>query len=83
MDIQVLEASARVGGGLRTHKRDGFVVEGGADSMLAEPRDGLDLALALGLEEQIIATNEAHRGAYVFSDGKLNKSRRLSAYWSQ
>ena len=42
----VLEADSRLGGVVRTERRDGFLLEGGPDSMLAQKPEGMRVAEA-------------------------------------
>jgi protoporphyrinogen/coproporphyrinogen III oxidase len=48
----VLEASTRAGGLICTDRIDGFTIEAGADSMLAQKPAGIELCKELGLAEQ-------------------------------
>jgi protoporphyrinogen/coproporphyrinogen III oxidase len=66
----ILEATTRAGGLIRTEHAGGFVIEAGADSVLAQKPAALELCQALGLGDQIIATR-APRTAYVLRDGRL------------
>jgi oxygen-dependent protoporphyrinogen oxidase len=70
-DVRVFEAGPRPGGPLFTIERDGTVFEQGADSFLTKDALPLDLCRELGLEGEIIHTNEAHRRALVVSQGRL------------
>ena len=69
--ITVLEASDRLGGTLQTEYRDGFLLERGPDSFISEKPEALALAKRLGLESQIIQTNEAYRRSFIVRDGRL------------
>ncbi len=71
LEVIVLEAGSRVGGALHSILRDGFVIEAGADSLISDKTDALDLAGRLGLEPEIVGTLEAHRRAFVVHRGKL------------
>lgn len=71
LDVTVLEASARVGGAIVTETCEGFVLEGGPDSFLTEKPWALELSRALGLEEQLVGTNETYRRTYVARGGCL------------
>ncbi|HVL69252.1 MAG TPA: protoporphyrinogen oxidase [Vicinamibacterales bacterium] len=50
----LFEASGRIGGLIRTERIDGFTIEAGADSMLAQKRAALDLCAELGLTSRLL-----------------------------
>ena len=62
-DIELFEASERLGGVLHTHRDDGLLIEYGADSFIDKLPAAVELCRELGLGDQIIPTNEAHRRA--------------------
>ncbi|MFL6256903.1 MAG: protoporphyrinogen oxidase [Pyrinomonadaceae bacterium] len=70
-EVILLEASGRVGGTVRTHRRDGFLIEGGPDSFISEKPEALNLAKRIGLAERITGTNEQHRRSFVVRGGRL------------
>ena len=61
----LFEASARLGGIVETVHRQGFVIECGPDSWVSEKPWARELAVELGLEDQIIASNDQWRRTYV------------------
>src|ERR1041384_1888946 len=69
--VTVLEASDRLGGTIQTEHRDGFLLERGPDSFISEKPQALALAKRLGLESQIIQTNEKFRRSFIVRDGRL------------
>jgi oxygen-dependent protoporphyrinogen oxidase len=71
LDVLLLEASDRVGGTIRTHRREGFLLEGGPDAFISEKPEALALARRLGLEKQLIETNDAFRRSFIVRQGKL------------
>lgn len=73
----LLEASARAGGLILTEKVDGFTIEAGPDSILAQKRAGLELCEELGLGERLISTNPPRR-AFVLVGGRLHPLPRKS-----
>jgi oxygen-dependent protoporphyrinogen oxidase len=75
VDWQLYEASDRLGGILETTRVDAqdgtFVLEGGPDAWVTDKPWARELACELGLEDQIIACNEAAKKTYVVLDGVL------------
>src|ERR1041385_5888793 len=69
--VTVLEASPRLGGTIHTEHRDGFLLERGPDSFISEKPEALALAKRLGLESQIIQTNETFRRSFIVRNGRL------------
>ncbi len=61
----LFEASDRLGGIVETVRSEGFVIECGPDSWVTEKPWARELAVELGLEEQIIASNDQWRRTYV------------------
>src|SRR5215204_4869233 len=71
IEVVLLEGSNRLGGTVRTHRREGFLIEGGPDSFISEKPEALALAKRLGLAERITGTNEQHRRSFVVRGGRL------------
>ncbi len=69
--VQLFEASSRVGGVLQTTRVDSWLVEHSADMMATQPQDGWALCEELGLTEEMLPTNREHRGALVYRGGRL------------
>ncbi|HYV13352.1 MAG TPA: protoporphyrinogen oxidase [Pyrinomonadaceae bacterium] len=69
--VTILEASSRLGGTIQTEHRDGFLLERGPDSFISEKPHGIALAKRLGLESQLIQTNEEYRRSFIVRDGRL------------
>jgi oxygen-dependent protoporphyrinogen oxidase len=66
----LLEASDRLGGIIRTEHVDGFIIEAGPDSVLAQKPAAVALFDRLGLAGDVIATRPP-RTAYVLKRGRL------------
>jgi oxygen-dependent protoporphyrinogen oxidase len=66
----LLEASGRLGGLIQTDSVDGFTIEAGPDSVLAQKLPALDLFSELGLTPHVISTR-APRTAFVMKGGRL------------
>ncbi|NLX08723.1 MAG: protoporphyrinogen oxidase [Chloroflexi bacterium] len=71
--ITLVERGARLGGKIMTDTPDGFVIEGGPDSFITQKPWALQLCRELGLDDQLVGTNDARRGVYVWRKGKLRK----------
>jgi oxygen-dependent protoporphyrinogen oxidase len=71
-DVLLLEAASRYGGVIRTDTVDGFVIEAGPDSILAQKADGLALCRAVGLEDRLIPTSPETRTIFVLKGGRLH-----------
>jgi oxygen-dependent protoporphyrinogen oxidase len=71
-EIVLLEASARLGGIIRTERRDGFLMEAGPDSFISEKPEALGLAKRLGIASRLIETNDSHRRSFIVREGRLH-----------
>ena len=71
VEVRLLEALDRLGGSIQTGHRDGFLLERGPYSFISEKPQALDLAKRLGLESQIIDTNETYRRSFIVRNGPL------------
>jgi protoporphyrinogen/coproporphyrinogen III oxidase len=69
--VTILEASGRLGGTIQTEYRDGFLLERGPDSFISEKPHALALAKRLGIESQVIQTNEEYRRSFIVRDARL------------
>jgi oxygen-dependent protoporphyrinogen oxidase len=70
-ELILFEASSRVGGVLETIERDGYLVERAADNFLTSRPAGVALCRRLGLDAELLSTEEAGRRAMVVRDGRL------------
>jgi len=68
----LLEAGRSLGGVIRTETRDGFLLEGGPDSMLAQKPEGLALCRELGLGERLVPTNPDLKSVYILHRRRLH-----------
>jgi oxygen-dependent protoporphyrinogen oxidase len=71
LDWQLYEASERLGGTVSTTRTDGFVLEDGPDGWVTEKPWAKELAVELGLKDELISSNDATRKTYILIDGKL------------
>jgi oxygen-dependent protoporphyrinogen oxidase len=72
VEVVLVEATDRVGGKINTIRRDGFVIEKGPDSFLARKTPMVELAIDLGIEQEITGQNPKARTVYLVADGKLH-----------
>jgi len=70
VETTLLEASDRLGGKVRTHVADGFVLEDGPDSFIAVRPAATQLCRELGIAGDLVGTREP-RGVFVLRDGRL------------
>ena len=69
--VCVLEASDRLGGVIRTDRINGWVIDGGPDSLLVQKPAAVNLCRELGIADRLISTLRP-RAAYVLRDGRLH-----------
>ena len=67
----LIESDARLGGKILTEHVDGFVIEAGPESFLAQKPWGLELCRRLGLDDHLVGTNPAHAKTFVLLNGRL------------
>lgn len=70
-DCTLIESSDRLGGVIRTNKVEGCLVEAGPDSFLAQKPWALDLIREIGLEGEVIGSNDSRRRTFVLNRGRL------------
>ena len=71
LDVQVLESSGRFGGTIRTSREAGCLMELGPDCFLSSKPEGVALCKELGLERDLIGTNEEHRRSFILRGDAL------------
>lgn len=71
VDYTLYEASPQLGGVLRTERVEGCIVEAGPDSFISEKPWAGDLCRTLGLDDQLIGSNDADRKTYILVRGRL------------
>jgi len=67
----LIEASPRLGGVVRTETVEGFVIEAGPDSFLAEKPQAAAMARELGLGDDLMGSNDHARRTYILHRGRL------------
>jgi oxygen-dependent protoporphyrinogen oxidase len=71
LQVRVLEASPRAGGVILTERFDGWVLDGGPDSLLVQKPAAVALCRELGIADRLVSTR-LPRTAYVMRDGALH-----------
>jgi len=69
---RLLEAGPSLGGVIRTEEKDGFILEGGPDSILAQKPEGIALCRELGLGDRLIPTNPELKAIYILHRRKMH-----------
>ena len=69
--VRVLEAAARPGGVITTERFDGWVIDGGADSLLVQKPAAVALCRELGIADRLVSTLTP-RTAYILRDDRLH-----------
>ena len=67
--LVLVEASDQLGGKIRTVKHNGFVIESGADSIVARKMETMPLIEELGLNQEMVYN--ATGVSFIYSDGEL------------
>lgn len=72
VEVLLLEKNNRIGGKILTEKIGNYLVEGGPDSFLPEKVWSVNLARHLGLEPEMLPSNDEHKGTFIYSRKKLH-----------
>ncbi|WP_334072758.1 MULTISPECIES: protoporphyrinogen oxidase [Paenibacillus] len=67
--ITLIESSERLGGKIHTVRQDGFIMEAGADSIVARKKNVAPLVEELGLSEEVVYN--ATGKSYIYTEGRL------------
>jgi len=67
----LFEKTDRLGGIVATLRKDGFVIECGPDGWVTEKPWARELAIELGLEDELILSNDHERITWVLQQGQL------------
>jgi oxygen-dependent protoporphyrinogen oxidase len=70
-DCTLIEASPRLGGVIRTESVGGCLVEAGPDSFISQKPWAMELIRELGIEGEVIGSQDHLRRTYVVRNGKL------------
>ena len=71
IDWHLYESTNRLGGIVETTTIGDYILEGGPDAWVTDKPWARDLAIELGLEAELISSNDATRKTYILIDGKL------------
>ncbi|SFA81769.1 oxygen-dependent protoporphyrinogen oxidase [Lentibacillus halodurans] len=70
-EVKLIEAGSRLGGKIKTTRRNGFVIEQGPDSFLSRKQPGVKLVRELGLSDQLVRNGTGQ--SYILVNNKLHK----------
>ena len=73
LDIVVLEKEGRIGGSIMSARAGGLLIEGGPDCFLSEKPWALQLCRELGLEGEVVGTNQQVRRTFILWQGRLHE----------
>jgi oxygen-dependent protoporphyrinogen oxidase len=71
IDWHLYESSDRLGGIVETTRTGDYILEGGPDAWVTDKPWARDLAIELGLEADLISSNDATRKTYILIDNIL------------
>jgi protoporphyrinogen/coproporphyrinogen III oxidase len=72
VDVLLLERNQRIGGKILTERIGDYLVEAGPDSFLPEKVWTVNLAKHLGLESEMLPSNDQFKGTFIYSGKKLH-----------
>jgi len=70
IEITVFESQPEAGGWIGTIDQKDYLIDTGADMFITNKPAAIDLCKRLGLEDQLISTNQQYRGALILKDGQ-------------
>jgi len=79
VEAVLFEGSQRLGGLLETVREGGFTIEGGPDGWVSAKPWARELAMELGLGDELIGSNDATRKTHIFLTTPEHPSGRLVA----
>ena len=71
VDYTLIESAPYLGGKIKTHSENGFLVEAGPDSFVTLKPSAVKLCRELGLAPELISTNNEAQGVFVWSRDAL------------
>ena len=72
VEVLLLEKNDRIGGKIITEKVGDYLIEGGPDSFLPEKVWSVNLARHLGLEPEMLPSNDQYKGTFIYSRQRLH-----------
>ena len=69
--IALLDSSSRLGGQIRTEKKEDYLLEGGPDTLLSHKPGGISLCEQLGMKDEIIRVGSSGRETQILHRGRL------------
>jgi oxygen-dependent protoporphyrinogen oxidase len=72
-ELILLEKSDRLGGQIKTEYPEEFVIDGGSDCFIREKPWALKLCKELGIEDNLINTQDENGGTFIYRKKKLHK----------
>jgi oxygen-dependent protoporphyrinogen oxidase len=69
--ITLVDAGEKLGGKIVTEQVDGFTIEGGPDCFIRQKPWAAELAHSLGIQSDLMGTNDHQRKVYVLDRGRL------------
>lgn len=70
-EVKLVEASNRLGGKIKTTKRDGYTIERGPDSFLSRKKPAVKLVEELGISDELVRNGTGQ--SYILVGNKLHK----------
>ncbi len=70
IEVTVFESQPKAGGWIGTIEQKDYLIDSGADMFITNKPAAIDLCKRLGLEDQLISTNQQYRGALILKNGK-------------
>ncbi len=69
--FRLVESAPRLGGVIDTERAEGFLMEVGPDTILAQKPEGVALCREIGLGPRLVPTNPEHRTVHILVGGRL------------
>ncbi len=70
IEVTLFESQPEAGGWIGTIDQKDYLIDTGADMFITNKPAAIELCKRLGLEDQLISTNQKYRGALILKDGQ-------------